>query len=1108
MLKSHESPSMTEYRLQSGTEKARHVQWRKLSRKRRRKLISRTLKKLEREAKRKSVFVGLDDYSHVKSLVFSELPYNPNGHHCSCNCLDDVTEDPELEVYGWNYGKMLRRVEEEGLENDADDEEGDDVALSDYGATLSGWGTAESRQVTSEGVSTTNKGSNDEGAHSARSFMGGSLGLKFDSARSSNHDDNEMFRSNSESVKSTRKSIGSTASNRNVKSRSIHKGCLCDRLVSRGSVARRTSIASATSKLGMSPRIVCSKCKHLHSVINNFKQLNNGRRISLAKDDGSLRSKIFGLRQKLRHYNDVIDRSDYLSMQQKVKRRKTIAEMQQKQALGLSDEMKLMKVKEMIYRSKNEELRKRLDGEESDNEKERAEIFRDAAKAEMDEGENRIRRLDVRKGFMTGPYSRKGIRNRRENTLPALLEEDEEQIRETHSASGRIERRKHNGFEEDRTSFDLLFINHSDNEVEKETADDTDDDNDDLSRSWPIYKRDSKQMDIWRFNIDEIDEESVRSLPSQTTVITKTEREIDPVKRLVHRLDSGLSFGVSSPSREIIDETFVETKTRIDNEKLSGFVLEESEYYKPLIERQKSFGEEISSVIDEEIDRIANLSVEKKVLRSDTLLESGQRKELLNDEADKGLLVDDEIVGGNVEGGESDDAEVIEIEFKRLSGIISEFDEESGRPGGEKVDEGGLKGDAGEMELKNALSNREYSFKLGGMLHYAPGQKLVDLTTLRTLAQKHQTLKTLGRLDEELYKVSTGADKLNTYRKKTAHADILNEGTYKAVERTKEEDAVPLSAREKKFTIPDPINKKSIIETEIAKNEEVISKIDFKYDMIRDLRYMMLNQHISRPFTYSYLKAAPPYLKKKWQHRVKRGFLRGVKEDKVTEKHLEKVEDVTYNLIDRSKIHKETLKKRKTSKVESESQSARGSRAESRGETPGARRLSTARRSSSVASSSGKRSYTLPPLKIPSSRTPSPADHQPSSADLNYDSQLLSTRSRSFGADNLKTAFKKLTERHRFAEKTGMMRNVIRLSSNTKNDHDDVMIDSDRFETDRSFASNEAEDRFTSRLNTTRRKSMAAVQNYVTNDALSGRISVHSMGNGRKKSMMQPIQEN
>ena len=84
----------------------------------------------------------------------------------------------------------------------------------------------------------------------------------------------------------------------------------------------------------------------------------------------------------------------------------------------------------------------------------------------------------------------------------------------------------------------------------------------------------------------------------------------------------------------------------------------------------------------------------------------------------------------------------------------------------------------------------------------------------------------------------------------------------------------------------------------------------------RDMRFLILNQSTSRPVSYSYFNPAPPYLRTKWQQRIKRGFLRGVKEQKVHEVQLEKVEDVTFKTLNRDEIHKVTLKGKSNGKKE------------------------------------------------------------------------------------------------------------------------------------------------------------------------------------------------
>ena len=1086
-----DSAALTDFDVGTDTEKARHTQWRRLSRKRRRTLIRRTLRKLEEEAERKSVFVGLDDYSHVQSLVFSELPYNPNGHHCSCNCLDEIIDDPELEVYGWNYGKLLKKSEL-GYYSDADN---DDVLLKDYSVVDIG------TKLISENTLNLSKSLDEDDLRTgrsepstARSYMGGSLDMKADSNCDADKSDTFTAMSirdrestlpmepdklednaatmtideyDNKSIVSSRKQLSSNGENckhqRCGSERETRQGCHCNRVVSRRNTGR-SSITSEMFKVGTSAKSVCSKCQNLLNVINKFRNLPSSRRLSLAKDDGSLRSRIFGLRQKLRHYDDLIQRNDNLTVQKKIKRKQTIGDKVQKNALSLSDCMKLMKVKESYYRSKSKDLEQRLSASNPDGRRSTINASEESRswKIQM-EGDNELEERDSLGSNGSGDLSpgqqintfnrspRKTGRRRLGNELPALLEEDEENMREIHSSDGRIEHSKNDDefhkTKKENSPYDILFVNHSDNEVESKGKDDDDydsedsdgnEDNDDLVKSWPAYRRDSLKLDFWKI----YDARKIGRRKSKADLSQE-----HSVRKIVHRLDSGLSFG-SGDTEILHDESLISSVNKVEEEKISKGDLEEEEYHKPLVERQRSFGDIIRKVIRQEIQRkrSSSLDLTRKPARKDeeSLEQEIKRRRSINEE--------------NVKEFVNEAQKKMEIVEQRLidkdNGLIESL---SGNMNDDYHDE------------NNQIKNRP---------------KLVDLSTLRTLAQKHQTFKSLRNLDEELYEVSEGVDKLNNYRMKEAKARICKEKAMNG------DDSVPLSKREEKFSIPDPMNKKSLLEDEIADNNKTIAKIDFHYDMIRDLRFLILNQNTSRANSYSYFKPAPPYLKTKWQHRIKRGFLRGVKEQKVNEIQLEKVEDVTYKTIDRSEIHKETLKQKLKEKKIRENEVPADSSPPSR--------LSTTRRGSSTLSKTNRESSAvkLPPLKLPSSRSSSPVDSL-------FDGNENRSRSVSVGNDNLRKAFKRLELRHKFLEKADMMKSVIRLSSYAKKNRNDV-TDSSR--TDRSLAESETEQRFKSRLKSNRRQSIAAVQNFASRDPMSGRVSVNSTEK-RRLSLMHPIQE-
>ena len=1104
--------SMIQLGVETDTTPARHTQWRRLSRKRRRTLIKRALRKLEQEAGEKSVRIGMDNYSHVESLVYSELPFNPNGHHCSCNCLDEVRDDPELEVYGWNYGRLLKSSEQ-GYYGD-NEEDGDDVLLSEYSATLAfgspekgpirtGRSTRKSFFDSMDGYDAQNMGDD-----TARSSMGGSLELKRgsettavqESQRKGMTDGSSLsiysfanHKGSTETVseavteridldkEKTFRSIYSnldTGASRNKSRAASKKGCYCDKLVVGSKTARR-SIASGMSRF--SSRTACSKCQHFLSAVDNFRHLNSSRQITLAKEEGLLRSKIFGLRQQLKHYNDIIRKNDYLTIQSKVKRKLQIRDAQQKKALMLSDNLKLMKVEELLYRNNNEILKERLAEEEGSTEA-------GDTLGEEETGEEYDQNFNFtfkQSGFNRSP--RKTGKSHRGTGLPAVMEEDEEDIREGHSSNVKlpVNSVENHGVPAFDKSYDILFINHSDNEAECKSGNYTDgDDNYDdedgedvFMRTWPAYKRDSLKLGFWR--VDGRD-----SVASNKTVKLNKPIKADPVRRIVHRLDSGLSYGISSAESELVaDESFLEIKAKIDEQKISGSYLPEDEYYKPLVERQRSFGDIIKNVIKKEIARRASDASGKTV----------NEGHMSGDEEIKDKLKKEITRRRSLSQTEDDHKDLVEEAEKKNEKLLQELRENYDK-GTNDVAEDASSASTPLKKISEKAEERKHEEEMGdedigeAVKMPKPG-RFVDLSTLRTLAQKHQTLRSLGRLEEEEYKLSSGVEKLNTYRKSEAKARVKSQESQQGYHVDTE---LPLSAKEKKFSIPAPQNKQSKLEEKIAENEKKISRIDFEYDMMRDLRFLVLNQNMNRAFTWSYLKAAPPYLKRKWQSRIKRGFLRGVKEQKLNEVQLEQVEDVTLKNIDRSQIHKVTLTNEQKKRRKSTDQS--GSRALSQSSRPSSRRRQSVNSTEPNISDSG---YTLPPLKLPNSRESSPV--------LTSDDRRHSTANVD-GAKSLKGAFRKLSLRHKFVEKTGLMRNVIKLSSYSKNEESEIegffMPTSDR-----SRAGSESEERFTSRLKQQQRRHSIATQNFASSDPLSGRLSVNSVDKRRKFSLMQPISE-
>ena len=779
-MQAKDSPAMTDFDAGTSTEKVRHTQWRKLSRKRRRTLIHRTLKRLEKEAKRKSVFVGMKDYSQVQSLVFSELPYNPNGHHCSCNCLDDVADDPELEVNGWNYGKYLKSSELGPLSRS----EVDDTPLSFQGpdSEIMRQSTAESEREENRDDDSATKGIDDvdnTSLHSAR----------------------KQHSSNGESFQHLHTESG----------RQTREGCYCERLISNSNKGRN-SIDKHILKVGTRSRKECSNCQTVSNVMKSFRNLSTSRRISRAKDDGTLRSRIYALRQKLRHYSDLIEKNELLAVDNRVKRRLEVADKVQKKALGLSDKMKIMKVRESYYRNENKEMKGRLYTDSQEPEEESYSQKRIQKENNLwniqAEGDQELEEDDEVGGLPSDMVDylspRKTARRLKENDLPALIEEDEENLRAVNSSDGRIERRleiqEDDHLKTEPKSSDILIINHSDNEIEDKSSDSENDyiykDDNDFAKSWPTYKHVSPKLGLWRHrHVDNEDKQKSKASISQQKSVIK----------LVHRLDSGLSFGPAGA--EILqDESLVSSVKKVEEEEISNGYLPEEDYDIPLVERQRSFGNRIRDVIREEIYKKGHESLDES-----RKLENQENQDALEEEMHrrKSLL-------------EENLAEFVDEARKKnviVEGLLT--DRDSSTPG---VRTSSSENNYGVYDYDDSEAENFENARVKDQSTKTP--ELVDLSTLRTLAQKHQTLKSLRTLDEEMYKVNDGIDKLNKYRMMEAKARGLKDKEREA------DDVLPLSKHEQEYSIPDPINKKSMIEERMANNNKEIAQIDYNYDLL------------------------------------------------------------------------------------------------------------------------------------------------------------------------------------------------------------------------------------------------------------------------------------
>ena len=1042
-MQAKDSPAMTDFDAGASTENVRHTQWRKLSRKRRRALVRRTLRRLEKEAKRKSVFVGMEDYSHIRSLVFSELPYNPNGHHCSCNCLDDVAVDPELEVNGWNYGKPLRGT---GLGH-LSGSDVDDVTLSGHSPD------SEVMRQSSAQNEREESGSGDP------------------ATKGTDEVDNTSLHSAGNQLSNS----GERCEDLNIEGgRQTREGCYCEKVISHGNRGRN-SIVKQMFQVGAKPRKECSSCQKFSNVITRFRNLSANRRISLAKDDGTLRSRIYALRQKLQHYSNVIERSKFLAVDERVKRKLEVADRVQKAALGLSDRMKVMKVRESYYRNENKEMRERLYSESQEPEGESyAQMGIEKEKnlwSVQEEGDQELKEEDDVANMpsdMADNLSPKKTGWRlTESGLPALIEEDEENLRAVHSSDDRLKTEP--------KSYDILLINHSDNEVEdrssavdddnSEDADNNEDDND-FAKSWPIYKHVSPKLGSWRHHHvgSEERQKSKADISEQISVI-----------KLVHRLDSGLSFGQAG-TEVLQDESLASRVNKVEDEKISNSYLPEEDYNIPLVERQRSFGETIRGVIRQEIYKKGHGSLDES-----RILESQESQDVLEEEMQRRKSILEESLTEFVDEARKKN-EIVE-------GLLADRD---GSTPGVRTSSSENSNDIYDYDDNESESSENARVKHQS----AKTPELVDLSTLRTLAQKHQTLKSLRTLDEEMYKVDDGLAKLNKYRMMEAKARSGLQDR-----ETEADDVLPLSKREQEYSIPDPINKKSMIEERIANNNKEIAKIDYNYDLLRDMQFLILNQNTSRAVSYSYFNTAPPYLKTKWQHRIKRGFLRGVKEQKVNEIQLEKVEDVTFKTLNRDEIHKVTLKGKLNGVKSKERRTSTDSSTTSR--------LSTGRRNSTMLTAKFDKEITsvkLPPLKLSGSGISSPVDTSFDEESESRSELMLANK----GSSTLREAFKRLDKRHKFLEKAIMMNDVIKITSNVKDssayDGLGFTMNSSRFNTNRSISEIEREERFKSRLRSNRRQSFAAVQNVAVRDPRSGRVSVNS--NERRRSSVVPtIQE-
>eukprot|EP00794_Sanderia_malayensis_P005260 gene5260-5924_t len=1177
--------SSSDYRMLSEeVGKPRHVQWIKMSKKRKRKLIQRNLKALEKKAKKKSLHLGLDDYSHVESLVYSQLPFNPNGHHCSCNCLEEFERAPDIGINGLSFSKGIDALR---------------------------------REETSDNVGTV------DGISGRDSEQG------FSTCGSSN----------------------------------IIRGSGASMRVGEG----KKSFATDS---GVRSRQTCSKCKYASCGNNNRKlsQPNDGSRLISAKQDGSLRSKIFALKQKIREYTEEIDYRDRVSVQAVVNRKYSMAERQQLEALKLSDELRALKVKEMFYRKENKELKQRVGGKDGDarlgndggdetggaieSANSRNDNDNDGLENELAceswlrssnsssfgraviQSVEEVNGCDVNgkgrtgKGLSTYSSQSDNGPNPRApgmQLLPALIEEEEDTVHSV--AEGRAWRNFGLSYEQKSASYDILWINRCDNDDDYE--DYSDDDEDELTMTWPmlqkneasfsfplgelegerpiaitksvLYESDSDDLtplqllpdlieedvmhsivedvalrnvglsseqksasydilwinhsdndDYEDFNDDDKDElsktwpmlgknqarflspleewkgERHRAVTDSAIVKADTEN-LTPVQRLVHRLDSGLTYGVSTSSADLIRESLVGVKEKIDSQVLAGSQLSEDEYYRPLHERQAKLGEAITKTIREEIARKGNLVLERQnVLATDAELdredswlqdEVKRRRDLVSDERNIELFVR--------EAERREEAMKHEIKARSLvspeRSRKHEWEAESGEE--ETSDHGSIDRNLSHTHQEKTKEKKDdnedggggegkinaHKFaNIAGKKHVVPDAKMYQLSTLKTVAQKHQTLRSLARLDEDLYTVSNGVEKLNKYRKKHVKAKIIKEAVEER-DPIDETDAIALTRKEKIFSIPSPMNSKSLVESDMADNDKMISRLDFKYDMLRDLRFLLMNQSTSRANSYSYFRTAPPYLKTKWETRIKRGFLRGVKEQKINEKQLEKVEHVTHKHVDRNVIHSETLKRTKRQKVSVTS---------SQGYVSGQHGSDSIRRSSTALSRGSSRrrsSYKLPPLQLPGSRSPSPMDV------ASYSDVSLTSRTNNALPDNLSETFQRLSQRHKYQEKDGLLRNVVRLSAYETNDGD-AGLNSDNWNkimpslTDRTMKNeDEAEKNFTPRLGFNRRHT-TFVQNIATigepqaarnsNQETKRKISLNLQDATRKYSlMMQPMGE-
>ena len=1108
------------FRINSGTGGPRHKQWSKLNMKRKKRLVRTKLNQLERKVGMSSRQLKIDDFSHVVSLVYSELPYNPNGHHCSCNCLEEFNNDIGLVVSGQTVGKVLH--ERGSLPRSLVNAE----SLSELNYS----DVSKQENIDQDGESFIENGiSRKKCACEFSNCIAYHIQYKCDI--SSSADSERKCSCSSSCTKCNAKHFSNAAGNRKLSTFSLHS-------------------KAETSTNCNDP--YCNKC----NAVDKAEQID---RVIKARQRGSLVSQMLGLKHQYHNFSEKIDTKEYMTIQAKVKRKYKKAKVWHTLALEMTDSLKTLKVKEMYYRDKMDQIRsgpkhndasdtnrsESTDSQGSTVDTDRINTFiedlkedyiktviglqSDSSGVQMGSdqpdlvhqtqawtddlktddnkfpssaeiSEQNENGLYVFPGF-TPRVQGNDFRNRISRSvsqsprkimpLSTLFEENEsiasdaeidnenETVNETKNGSYLRESGTFNlqdsnksglstaagggnartdiasaesGDNNRRSDYDILWINPLFDDMTP-FEDDNDNELEDIfSKTWPLPSM-LMYGSNWSFEFGyETSPESTSSMGQQNSpgslyldfhdkvqqrpytissaLIEKYHN--DPVTRLTHRLDSGLRFGRSSPENSSEKEEWLaDFKEKLTEQQRKALDLPEEEYHSPLSERQQRFGKSIQQAIREQ------------VINSASPMQSQTRNK--------------EEVGIGMENGEQDGLRSGLLETVSSMNIPTDQMEHSRSSQ--------LDHSLGQEKYLNELHSPTRFIQIGGRQHVVPKKTFLGLNALRNMASKHQTLSALARRSEENYQVSDGIDKLNTYRQSEAEAKVKAEklnsndietrtpGTVDDTYRNGESVQCYMS---EKFDKENTENEKASQseddlkelrkEAQLAENKKIANRLNFDYDMTRDLRHLIIQQQISRSPATSYFSVIPPYLQRKWQHRIKRGFMRGVYEQKLAERDIEKVEKITNQEIHRDNIHKENLVKvylPQTSKANSPSSSRSSSRPLSRVNSKMSSRKSSlpnietvkirksSRRLSSVDVRDAQDTESRRRLSSFDARNvrgiqPLPFDQLLHKLEEEVDNDPNAPGNE----DSLIDAFTRLDDRHKHSEKDAMHRNVIRLATN------------------------------------------------------------------------------